>query len=367
MIDRIRTLFEPGPLFTPLCIVMLALIPLVWWRARRGRSRPTMRFSSVDGLALLGSSWAIRSAFVVPLLRTLALLALIFAMARPQAGGEVIDTRQGIAIQMVLDVSGSMSERDFRIDGQPARRVDAVKRVFRDFVIGADGLSGRPNDMIGMTTFAMYADTRCPLTLDHANLVNLLDETEIPGWIDGVERYRHPEADYTSLGDAIVLGTDELRRAGEQARAGIAGAEAAKSLVMILLTDGADNPPPQHRDTAPNPIEAAELASELGIKVYTIGAVGASGLGRRGGFFGRQVDEPTLRKIAENTGGKYFRATDTRSLETIYEEIDRLERHVTGERTYQDDTRAANIAMLAALGLLAGEALLVSTRYRRVP
>jgi Ca-activated chloride channel family protein len=358
MIDRLGEWFEPGPLFWPLCVVFLALIPLVWWRARGASARPTMRFSSVEGAAALGSSWVIRTGFVLPLLRTLALLALIFALARPQSGGEVIDTRRGIAIEMVLDVSGSMSEPDFRIDGQAARRLDAVKRVFREFVLGADGLSGRPNDMIGMTTFAMYADARCPLTLDHANLVNLLDQTEIPGWVDGVDRYRHPEADNTSLGDAIVLATDELRRAGEQARAGVLGAEAARSLVMILLTDGANNPPPQHKGTAPDPVESARLAAR------------ASGMGPQGGFFTRptaQVDEPTLRRIAAETGGTYFRATDTKSLMTIYDEIDKLERYATGERSYQDNTRAANVAMLIAMGLLAGEVLLVNTRYRRIP
>ncbi len=370
MIDRLAEMFQPGPLFWPVCVVFLALIPLLWWRGRRSNARPTMRFSSVEGVAALGSSWAIRTGFVIPLLRTLALLALIFALARPQSGGEVVDVRQGIAIEMVLDVSGSMAEPDFRIDGQAARRLDAVKRVFRKFVLGSGGLSGRANDMIGMTTFAMYADARCPLTLDHANLVNLLDQTEIPGWVAGMERYRHPEGNNTSLGDAIVLATDELRRAGEQARAGVLGAEAAKSLVMILLTDGADNPPPQHRGTAPDPIESATLAAKMGIKIYTIGAVGASRARRRGGFGARstfQVDEPTLMKIAAETGGKYFRATDTKSLMTIYDEIDKLERRSTGERTYQDNTRAAHIAMLIALGLLTGEVLLVNTRYRRIP
>ena len=370
MIERLAEMFQPGPLFWPVCVVFLALIPLLWWRGRRSNARPTMRFSSVEGVAALGSSWAIRTGFVIPLLRTLALLALIFALARPQSGGEVVDVRQGIAIEMVLDVSASMSERDFRIDGQAARRLDAVKRVFREFVLGSGGLSGRANDMIGMTTFAMYADARCPLTLDHANLVNLLDQTEIPGWVAGMQRYRHPEENWTSLGDAIVMATDELRRAGEQARAGVDGAEAAQSLVMILLTDGANNPPPQDKGTAPDPIESAKLAAKMGIKVYTIGAVGASGARSRGGFFARSsalVDEPTLMKIADETGGKYFRATDTKSLKTIYEEIDRLERRHTGKRTYQDNTRAANIAMLLALALLSGEVLLVNTRYRRIP
>jgi Ca-activated chloride channel family protein len=288
-------------------------------------------------------------------------------LGRPQSDGAVRDLREGIAIQMVLDTSGSMSESDFQLDGQWVRRLDAVKRVFRDFVVGAGGLPGRPSDLIGMTTFAMYADTRCPLTLDHANLVNLLAETEIPGWVGRDERYRHPEAEYTSLGDAIAVATDLLRRAGEQAAAGVAAAAPARSKVMILLTDGANNPPPEARDSSPDPVDAAELAGRLGIRVYTIGAIGSR---PRGGSFAMpraQADEPALRRIAEVTGGRYFRATDTASLVTIYEEIDQLERRTTGERTYRDNTRAARTAMLLGLGCLSAELLLVSTRFRRVP
>jgi len=369
MIEWLTERFQPGAVFLPACILFLVLVPLVWWRSRGLRRRPTVRFSSVENLKHTCGSWATRTRFVLPLLRTLALLALIFALARPQSGGVVSDTREGIAIQMVLDVSGSMAEEDFAIAGQRARRIDAVKRVFRDFVLGASGLGGRQNDLIGMTTFAMYADTRCPLTLDQGNLVSLLDETEIPGWVDGVQRYRHLEANHTALGDAIVLATDELRRAGEQAVAGIPGAEAAKSRVMILLTDGADHPAPDATGPPPDPVEAAGLAAKLGIKVYTIGAVGSAGMRQRGFFPQRraQVDEPTLKRIAQATGGKYFRATDTDSLVTIYDEIDKLERRTTGERSYQDNTRASTIAMLAGLGLLLTELMLANTRYRRIP
>lgn len=370
MMQYLQERFAPQPPFGWLCLVLLLLIPLVWWRAIGQRKRPTLRFSSTEPFRTLGSSWATHARYVLPMLRTLAIAALVVALARPQSGGEYIDTREGIAIQMVLDVSGSMSEEDFVVDGRAARRLDAVKLVFKDFVLGSGALGGRDNDLIGMTTFAMFADTNCPLTLDHASLIDLLEETEIPGWVDGRQVREDMESGNTALGDAIIRASDDLRRAGEQAIQGVPGAEAAKSRVMILLTDGADNPAPDPTTKPPDPLEAAKVAAQLGIKIYTIGAVGSPQ--RRRGLFGmmrsgRQVDENALKAIADGTGGKYFRATDTRSLETIYEEIDRLETRRTGERTFRDDIEAAKMAMLLGLGLLMTESLLVSTRFRRIP
>lgn len=367
--DFLTTHFAPGPLFGWLCVISLVLIPLPWIRHFRRTYRPTVRFSHLGVLQQIPSSWAVRIQFIIPLLRTLAIVALIFAMARPQDGGEYRDSSEGIAIQMVLDVSGSMGEEDFVMNQHRARRIDAVKKVFEDFVLGGDSLQGRENDLIGMTTFAMYADTRVPLTRDHGSLVDLLRETDIPGWVNGRQVRELIEANYTSLGDAIVLSTDDLRRAGEQALAGVPGAQAAKSRLMILLTDGANNPPEKYRDVAPDPIEAAKVAAKLGIKIYTIGAVGGGGLSQRGllSFRGAQVDETTLQAIAKATDGRYFRATDTESLRTIYDEIDQLERTKTGERIYQDDVYAAKISMLIALGLLMTEILLVNTRFRRLP
>lgn len=366
--------FAPGPVFGTLCVIFLVMLPWVWLRDRSPRRRARMRYPFVrltNESPSLTVSWAQGTRFILPLLRTLAILALVFALARPQAGGFVKDTSAGIAIEMVLDVSGSMSETDFALEGQWARRIDAVKRVFRDFVLGQGELAGRESDLIGMVSFAMYADSCCPLTRDHANLVNLLDATEIPGWVARVQRYNHPESNYTALGDAVILATDELRRAGEQALAGVPGAEPAKSKVMILLTDGADNPAPEHAREAPKPVEAAKLAASLGIKIYTIGAVGAQASPRSPRDFFRQrsqpVDEETLKRIARVSGGRYFRATDTESLVTIYDEIDKLERRSTGEREYYDDLGAARLALLVALGLLGAEVLLVNTRYRRIP
>lgn len=373
MMEYLSEMFAPGPFFAWLCVAFLALIPVVWVRTGGGRRRPTIRFSRVAPLALLATSWATKTRFILPLLRTIAILALILALARPQAGGEYRDVSEGIAIQMVLDVSGSMAEQDFVAQGRPVRRLDAVKQVFEDFVLGKASLGGRENDLIGMTTFAMYADTPCPLTLDHGSLRDLLRDTDIPGWVNGRQARQTEEANYTALGDAIALATDDLRRAGEQAVSGVPGAQPAKSRVMILLTDGADNPAPQAKRTSPDPAQAAAVAATLGIKIYTIGAVGDPESGRRSpmNFFlsppRASFDETVLKQIADATGGKYFRASGVESLRTIYDEIDRLERVRTGERTFRDDVFAARVAMLTGLGLLMTELLLSNTRYRRIP
>ena len=370
MIEWLQERFAPGPVFLWVCLVALMLIPWIWIRAMRRIRRPTVRFSSLRLLDGLQPTLTARLWFVPPMLRTLAVLCLIVALARPQAGGEYHDTSEGIAIQMVLDVSGSMQEDDFVMEGRRVRRLDAVKKVFSDFVLGAGALSGREGDLIGMTTFAMFADTACPLTLDHGSLSDLLKQTDIPGFVNGRQVRQEEEAGYTSLGDAITLAADDLRRAAEQAVAGVPGAEAAKSRVMILLTDGADNPPRIPGSTPTSPIEAAKVAAKLGIKVYTIGA--ASSEPPRGvqGFFALrrpEFDETALKEIAAATGGRYFRATDSESLVTIYDEIDKLERRKTGERTFHDPVAAARTAMLAGLGLLMGELVLVNTRYRRIP
>lgn len=365
--------FAPGALFGWACAAFVVLIPLMWWRMRPSRRRATVRFTSLAPIRDMGTTWVTRIRWAPLALRTVAMLALIVALARPQSGGEYHSASEGIAVQMVLDVSGSMKEQDFVVDGRRVRRLDAVKEVFKEFLLGKEGLRGREGDLIGMTKFSMFADTVCPLTLDHGSLADLVAETEIPGWVRGVELRSEQEAGYTGIGDAIALAADELRRAGEQAVAGMPGAEAAKSRVMIVLTDGADNPAPLPGAKPPTPLESAKVAATLGIKIYTIGAQGDSPDPNRSrgmfapifGFDPRA--EQALKEVADATGGKYFRATDTESLKKIYEEIDKLERRKTGERTFQDNVWASQFAMSAALAMLLLEVALVNTRLRRIP
>ncbi len=371
MMEYLSERFNPSPLFAWLCLAFLVLTPVATYFAHRPRRRPTVRFSSFRLLPDRSASFAARFRFLPAALRAMALLALLLALARPQAGGEYHDTREGIAIQMLMDVSGSMAEQDFVLEGRPARRIDAVKTVFKDFVLGTKSLRGRENDLIGMTAFAMFAETTCPLTLDHGSLLDLLDETDIPGWVKGRQVRELQEAGFTSLGEAIVVATDDLRRASEQAVAGVPGAEAAKSRVVVLLTDGKDNPPKNPAAPAPDPVQAAKVAATLGIKIYTIGAGGSQPPQSQG--FGMlfqrraEFDDEMLKEIAKAGGGKYFRATDVRSLTEIYEEIGKLETRRTGERTFRDDILAARYAMICGLGLLITELVLVNTRYRRVP
>lgn len=365
----------PGIAFAILAGLFLLLLPFLWLDRLSIRRRPTLRFSVAGLVAHLPMSWRQRTSWVPLVLRSSGVLMLIFALLRPQSTGQTRDTSEGIAIEMVLDLSGSMAETDFAVSDRPLRRVDAAKQVFRDFVLGAGDLPGRPNDLVGMTVFAMYPDVRCPLTLDHSNLIDLLRETDIPGWVRGRREWDHPESHFTALGDAIVRATDELRKAGEQAAAGVPGAEAARSKIMVLLTDGFNNPAPELKDESADPLDAARLAAKLGIRIYTIGAVGSpeAARNRSRGIFGMmaqrtaEVDETTLKAIGDATGGKYFRAESTEGLSTVYKEIDQLERRKTGQRVFHDNTTLARSLILIGLGLIACELLLAHLVYQRSP
>jgi Ca-activated chloride channel family protein len=250
----------------------------------------------------------------------LAIVLMVLSLARPRHGREqTMVSTNGVAIELVVDRSGSMQALDFQIDGKSVDRLTAIKNVAGKFVMGSEGsdnrmaLEGRVSDLIGLVTFAGYADAITPLTLDHAFLVGQLERAEI---------VTNRREDGTAIGDAISLAVDKLNNLDARQ------AEEIKSKVVILLTDG------ENTAGEIDPEAAAELAKTMGVKVYTIG-VGTRGLApfpvRL--FDGRiriqdervNIDEVTLTKIAETTGGKYFRATDTESLEAIYNEINQLE------------------------------------------
>ena len=341
----------------PLFLLLLLLVPVVLWRWGRGTRRVSIRFSSIAALESQAPSFLSASRFMPGLLRALALILLIVAMARPQKGN--VETRvfnEGIAVQMVLDISSSMSEQDFVIRGRPANRLAAVKRVFEEFVEGTDELEGRESDLIGMITFARYADSKCPLTFDHANLSRILDGTEI---------VNRRDEDGTSIGDAIALGVERLRDIGQNRLGG--GTHEIKSKVMILLTDGQQTVP-----ESMDPAKAAQIAKAMGVKIYTIGAGSDGGTQRGVGLFrmmalAAPIDEATLKEVAEITGGQYFRATNMEGLRNIYEEIDQLEKTETEEIRYLQYAELARPLMLLAFGLLGFEVLLANTLYRRIP
>ena len=306
----------------PWFLTLLAIVPFVGWLMWRTGRLPSINFSSA------ASDWSVpptlkqRLLWLPSVLTLMAITLMIVSLARPRHGREqTMISSEGIAIEMVVDRSGSMRALDFEIDGRNVDRLTAIKNVASKFVLGENDasneqpLEGRVNDLIGLITFAGYADAVTPLTLDHSFLVQTLDRTKI------VSQRRE---DGTAIGDALSLAVDKLNSLDGRQK------ETIQSKIIILLTDGENTA----GEIEPN--VAAELAETMGIKIYTIG-VGTRGVApfpiRRlpnGRVVIRNeyvnIDEEALRAIAASTGGKYFRATDTKSLEAIYEEIDQLEK-----------------------------------------
>ena len=337
-------------------LLLVPLAALVLWR-RSDRIR--LRFSSTAAASRVAVSWRARLVGLPALLRALVLAALVLAMARPQHGTErARDISQGVAIGMVVDRSSSMGER-MRFGGQAVTRLEAVKKVFREFVDPAEGeMGGRPNDLIGMTAFAQYADSVCPLTLSHATLIQLLDSVRL------VEDRRE---DGTAIGDAVALAAARLHRAEESLRQ--PGQERPgyeiKSKIVILLTDGENNAGDRSvRD-------AAELCKQWDIKVYAIGVGDEHGLqtpfGRLSTPLRRGFDDRALRDLAEVTGGEYWLATDADTLRSVHEEINRLEKSEFEIVRYLDYREAFAPWALLALAMLSLEVLLRQTLLRTVP
>ncbi len=333
------------PLFLLLGIVA---IPLFFWMRR---PVGTVRISSLDIWPRNLFSFKSKTAFIPPLLTALAFIAFCVALAGPRIPGGVVHRhREGISMMLVVDKSGSMEALDMSKDDKEQTRLEASKDVIEAFVKGdGESLNGRPDDAIGLISFGSFPDSDCPLTLDHITLLQLVKDLSI--------------ADYnetgTAIGDALALATERMREAK------------GKSKVIILLTDGVNNTGYE------DPIESARIAAQFGLKVYTIG-VGANGFAQvkvTNPFTGQkemtrtrvEIDEQTLTEIAEMTGGSYFRATDRKSLESIYKKIDTLEKTVISEdrTTHYDEKYGYALVIgliLAALGII-----LKLTYYRRNP
>jgi Ca-activated chloride channel family protein len=327
----------------PWALWLLATLPLLAWLRGRVGPAPAVVFPSADLVREAAREVApshpgrLRGA-----LRLGALGLLILALARPQQGLGTADVEaSGIDIVLAIDVSGSMAALDFQSEGKPGSRLDAVKKVVEDFV------AGRPNDRLGLVAFAGRPYLVSPLTLDHDWLVRGLERLRIGLVEDG-----------TAIGSGIASSVNRLRD------------RRAKSRVVILLTDGVNN------SGKVSPLTAADAARALGVRVYTIGA------GTRGEApmpivdrFGRQrivmtpvdVDEETLQKVAETTGAKFFRATDTDSLRRIYEEIDQLEKTTETMKHFEEYRELFPWAILGALSLLCLEALRAASTRRELP
>jgi Ca-activated chloride channel family protein len=322
----------------PAFLALLVVLPLLAWVAvRRVRRSASIRYSAVHDVVAAGAG---KSAWVrgVPwILRALALAALIVALARPQTGITTENVlTEGIDIVLVLDVSSSMLAEDL----EPNRLV-AAKAVASDFV------AGRRNDRLALVAFAGQAFTQAPLTFDYRVVQSLLAELDV-GMIE----------DGTAVGMGLATAVKRLQ------------ASNAESKVVVLLTDGRSN-----RGEI-GPITAAQMAQALGVRVYTIGA-GSQGTARvpvadplggtRYATMRVDIDEPTLREVAELTGGRYFRATDNESLASIYAEIDELERTEIEVENFTQYGEEFPIPLAAGLLFLFAELGLGQTLLRRLP
>jgi len=324
--------------------ILLLVVPLYLFFYLHERRGMAVTFSAVSTLAEVSRPPSPVIRHGPTFLRSLAILCLVIALARPQKGREETRvTSEGIDLILALDVSGTMDAYDMKLDGEPASRLDAVRKVAADFV------RERPQDRIGLVVYALYAFTQCPLTLDHPVLIDFIDRLRI-GMIDPSR---------TAVGLALSTAVNRLR-----------GSE-AKSKVIVLLTDGRNNV------TRVDPLTAAQAAKALGIRIHTIGA-GSRGpapvpLRDRAGrivSWGRQpfdLDEDSLKKIAEIGGGKFFRAEDAEALAGIFQLIDRMEKTKAETVIYREYRELYLFPALLALLLLVGGALMEGTKSRRLP
>jgi Ca-activated chloride channel family protein len=325
---------------SPLFLLGLFLIPLIIVLERK-RRRGFVFYSSLALIEETPREKRTLFLYFPFFLRLLALVLLLMGLARPQLANQRTEvTSEGVDIILAIDTSGSMQALDFKIGGEEVDRLTVVKQVVSDFI------KHRISDRIGMVIFGEFAYTQAPLTLDYDVLKSFLDQVEIGA-----------AGDATAIGDGLALSVKRLKDLP------------SKSKVVVLLTDGRNN---AGRIT---PEKAAELAATYGIKVYTIG------VGTRGAvpfpeqtFFGvRQIlvqldiDEETLQKIANKTGGQFFRATDTEGLKKIYETIDKLEKSEAKVKHFQEYRELFRYFVIPALLLLFLEILLKETVLRRFP
>lgn len=348
---------------TPWAFLILLAIPVALYLSRYRGKRVAFRFSSTRNALASGRSLRQRLAGTPRVLRVAALVLLATALARPQQGRERIqDVSKGVAIEMVVDRSGSMAA-EMSFGRERLNRLEVVKRVFAEFVNGnGKDLPGRSNDLVGMVSFARYADTICPLTLGHGALGRFLENVQL------VQR---KSEDGTSIGDAVALAAARLKTAEETlARQGSPAGQdyEIKSKIIILLTDGQNNRGKR------SPMEAAAQAAEWGIKVYAIGVGGGESTRTVRTIFGdfkqavrSGLDERTLKAIADETGGIYRRADDADSLRAVYEEIDALEKSEFESVRFLDYKEIFVPFALAGLLALAAELILSNTLFRKIP
>jgi Ca-activated chloride channel family protein len=327
----------------PLLLLLLLLLPvLAWMRGRRG-TPPAFVYSSVQ--LVRGMQNIHRSKFggFPGSLRWLALALFIVALAQPRLTKSTTEVKaSGVDIVCALDLSGSMISEDFVVHGERVNRIDMAKSVLKDFI------DKRPNDRLGLVVFAKDAYIATPLTLDHDYLQENLGRLEIGAISENA----------TAIGDGLSTAINRLRDLK------------AKSKIIILATDG------QNNSGRVEPMIAAEAAAAFGVKVYTVG-IGEQGTapmpvymgGRKMGYQNVpvDVDEETLQKIADKTGGKYFRADNAEKFKRIYDEIDQMEKTEASIKKYTQFKELFLWFVAAGLAILLIEFVLAQTAFRRLP
>ncbi len=324
---------HPGMLW-----LLTLCLPLVgWWIWRRHNTHPSLQISTSGPFAKLGRPARQYGLYAMYVLRVLAIACLIVCLARPQTRDAWRTSKtEGTDMVIALDISSSMLARDFKPD-----RLEAAKKIAANFI------NGRENDNMGLVVFAGEAFTGVPMTTDRGTLVNYVTALNRDMLEDG-----------TAIGDGLATAINRIKDGK------------AKSKSIILLTDGSNN------TGIVAPLTAAEIAHKLGIKVYTIG-IGTNGtaLYPMINMFGRieyqpqpvVIDEVTLKKIANSTGGKYFRATGNSVLQQIFAEIDKLEKTEIDVKHFSHTEDCYLPWALAALGLVVLELLIRQTWLRTIP
>jgi len=347
----------------PYWFLLLFLLPPLMIYQRRQRRRDAVVYSSLELFDGGKRTWRQRLLFIPPLCLYLALASLIACLARPQVESTgKRDDREGIAIQLLVDISSSMDMEVQTPDG-PMTRMEVAKKVMEEFVVG-DGkdLPGRPDDMIGIVSFARYSDNVCPMTLGHDALVYMIQELQIND---------RPNEDGTAYGDATALAAAQLKAQEDRelSQRGKVGEGAhMKSKVILLLTDGENNCGQQM------PLQAAALAKEWEIRIYTISLQETEKprmiTTKKGKFLKPQKmteSDRILEKMAVSTGGVFRTAHDFDSLASVYEEINELEKTKLEEVDFTQYDEAFTAFALAALVLLSLRYLLTATVLRIAP
>lgn len=356
--------------YTPWAFLLLLALPFLGYVLLRKKRTAAVKFPSLVDMRNCPVSWRLRLRPALIVARLLCLALLILALARPRKGTVLSEiSTEGVAIEAVVDRSGSMNaEMDY--EKEKLNRLEVVKRVLADFIEGDQkGLRGRTGDLIGLITFAHYADTVCPLVLSHNVVAEFLKKTDI---------VTLRSEDGTAIGDAIALAASRLKKAEEELQRrnaqlgfggeGSSGAFEIKSKAIILLTDGRNNQGDYQ------PLEAAELARKWGIKIYTVGIGSAQSFRTMTTMLGTfrmptrdELDEELLTAIAEKTGGFYSRADDAEALRDIVKRIDALEKTEVKSVQYTQYAEHFGRWTLPALVLLMLEMLAGCTIFRKIP